>query len=312
MNVLRLVPAPLLKPFPNPLQLKLTCYHKFRCCRRWSFAECGSAQEARAALGMGKALPFSGTLDGLWRIARGEGARALWRGTSVSLAMSVPMVGIYLPLYDALLSLGQGAAWAPLAAGTLSRTAAVLATAPFELVRTRLQARGVVGNPTPVSSAAVCEGCDCPLGQDSARSSTATSGKRSIARLWRGVGSQLARDVPFSALYWGMVEPLRSALMRGQPDDAASVFRCNVAAGAMAGAIAGAATTPLDVVKTRVQVASEDGKAPSVARVLRNVTTNEGVAGLFRGWSARAGKAAPACAIVLSAYEGIKHWHALD
>ena len=57
--------------------------------------------------------------------------------------MAVPMVGIYLPLYDYLLEQlrqQQVGATAPLLAGTLARTASVLCTAPLELVRTRLQA----------------------------------------------------------------------------------------------------------------------------------------------------------------------------
>ncbi|KAK2078259.1 hypothetical protein QBZ16_004128 [Prototheca wickerhamii] len=229
---------------------------------RWSFAECGPAGQARASFGAGGPLPFSGTADALWRIARGEGLRALWRGTGVSLAMSVPMVGIYLPLYDALLSLGQGAAWAPLAAGTLSRTAAVLVTAPLELARTRLQARPRAALAAP--GAAPCADCACGLGGGAA----AGAGVRG---LWRGVGSQLARDVPFSALYWGLVEPLRAALAAGQPDDPGAVLRRNVAAGAAAGALAGAVTTPLDVVKTRVQVAGERGEPPSIARAAQDL-----------------------------------------
>jgi len=28
--------------------------------------------------------------------------------------------------------------------------------------------------------------------------------------LWTGLGAQLARDVPFSAICWGMLEPVRS------------------------------------------------------------------------------------------------------
>lgn len=72
-----------------------------------------------------------------------EGYRALWLGTRQSLMMSVPMVGIYMPLYDQLKaswasSLGAAA---PLAAGALSRTIAVVCVAPFELLRTRLQVR---------------------------------------------------------------------------------------------------------------------------------------------------------------------------
>ena len=35
---------------------------------------------------------------------------------------------------------------------------------------------------------------------------------RRVGSLWTGVGATLARDVPFSALYWGMVEPIRGGL----------------------------------------------------------------------------------------------------
>ncbi len=71
---------------------------------------------------------------------------ALWRGTGASLLMSVPMVGIYMPLYDILMEewKGTGAA-APLLAGSAARGVACFAVAPFELMRTRLQVGGFCG-----------------------------------------------------------------------------------------------------------------------------------------------------------------------
>ena len=80
---------------------------------------------------------------------------------------------------------------------------------------------------------------------------------------------------------------------------------CPPAAGAVAGGLAGAITTPFDVLKTRAQLATD--RAHPLLAGLRSIAREEGLAALFRGWSARSAKAAPACAIVLSSYEMIKH-----
>ena len=39
-------------------------------------------------------------LDGLIKIARTEGPAQLWRGTDLSLAVCVPAMAVYFPLYD--------------------------------------------------------------------------------------------------------------------------------------------------------------------------------------------------------------------
>lgn len=92
---------------------------------------------------------------------------------------------------------------------------------------------------------------------------------RAAAGMWRGLGATLARDVPFSAIYWGTVEPIRRSLLArtgagveaglvtgGPGGTPLEVMAANVAAGGLAGSLAAAATTPLDVVKTQVQVAA--------------------------------------------------------
>lgn len=112
-------------------------------CPHWASTEAASAA-ASATLKPGGASPhiYRGTLASMRHIARTEGVSQLWRGTDMALLMAVPMVGIYMPLYDytrGTLQPELGTSLAPLAAGALSRTAAVLCTAPLDLLRTRMQ-----------------------------------------------------------------------------------------------------------------------------------------------------------------------------
>jgi solute carrier family 25 protein 39/40 len=77
-----------------------------------------------------------------------------------------------------------------------------------------------------------------------------------VRMLWAGVGAQLARDVPFSAICWTTLEPVRRHLLEvaGPEPNVSSVLGANFAAGVLAGGLAAAATCPLDVAKTRRQI----------------------------------------------------------
>ena len=131
-------------------------------------------------------------------------------------------MGIYLPLYDYLvaeLQQRQVGVTAPLWAGTLARTASVFCTAPLELVRTRLQAAHLLTDGSAAARSSPVSAARGLLQQlpsaASGAGSTGASGSsrlRQVGSLWTGVGATLARDVPFSALYWGMVEPIRQGL----------------------------------------------------------------------------------------------------
>ncbi|KAL4553612.1 hypothetical protein Ndes2526B_g03448 [Nannochloris sp. 'desiccata'] len=286
---------------------------------KWNFAGCGPTcvritNPALPSNVCGPAceppLPYKGTYHALRTIARKEGISTLWRGTDIALMMSIPMVGIYLPLYDYLLEgaqqQGVGAA-APLLAGTLARTVAVYCTAPFELIRTRIQAVqspaiSPAGYGISDAKSSGSYGSSFSTGGTSSRTSSSsgrllqhlpmldkTSKTRALRSLWTGVGATLARDVPFSGLYWAMVEPIRKNLL--PPEGASSemeVMVANVAAGGISGGLSGAITTPLDVVKTRTQL--QMGTDHPVLRTLASILKQEGATGLFSGWSARAAK----------------------
>ncbi|KAL5993536.1 hypothetical protein ACLOJK_014461 [Asimina triloba] len=179
---------------------------------------------------------YKGTMD--------EGVARLWRGTNAALALAIPTVGIYLPCYDIFRNwieefTGHNAPgltpYAPLVAGTLARSLACICCSPIELARTRMQVFMHTNTNFLIP---------LPLPQQGYRI------------LWTGVGAQLARDVPFSAICWSTLEPIRRKLfgLVGEEANAATVLGANFSAGFVAGSLAAAATCPLDVAKTRRQI----------------------------------------------------------
>ena len=73
----------------------------------------------------------------------------LWHGVNVSMLISVPMICMYLPMYDNLMAeLSTSTTYAPLVAGSAARSVAVVATSPLELLKTRIQAAGAATHAT--------------------------------------------------------------------------------------------------------------------------------------------------------------------
>lgn len=271
---------------------------------------------------------FTSTLDGLRKIARNEGTLTLWRGLSPTLMMGIPANVIYFAGYDWLRTderspikqrVSEG--YAPLIAGSLARVAAAAATSPLEMFRTRLQA-------TPGTGA----GHFKATVQDLYHMTQA----KGYSSLWRGFTLTMWRDVPFSGLYWWGYEEVRKALIAARQqaphlsgsdheleESSLQAFLDSFISGGVSGSLAALVTTPFDVGKTRQQVFRHlddvplTGAAPrtalppgilapeqlSLPKFLMHIFREEGTAGLFRGWTARCLKVAPACAIMISTYE---------
>ncbi|CAO3587483.1 unnamed protein product [Absidia cylindrospora] len=239
-------------------------------------------------------LIFKGTLDGLYKIIRYEGATALWKGLSPALVMSVPANVIYFVGYDYLRDIIRPYTssainkkdYSPLVAGGVARTIAVAVISPIELFRTRLQAATGVNDFRHVFKGVI--------------NMVEKSGP---VALWRGLPPTLYRDVPFSAIYWMGYEESKQALLTHYPE--MNGLQASFFAGAFSGMIAAGLTTPFDVAKTKRQVDAGRGKLEStrVPDILKHIYKQDGVNGLFRGLSARLAKVAPSCAIMIYFYE---------
>ncbi|KAE9357558.1 hypothetical protein PF008_g3110 [Phytophthora fragariae] len=231
-------------------------------------------------------LQLQGTSHALRHIFQTEGLQGLFAGLSPAMVIAVPSTVLYYMSYDLLLHEGRQRlphmeGVVPLMAGTTARIVAASITSPIELIRTRMQGDKAGASIVATFQQAVRRG--------------------GYASLLNGLGATLARDVPFSAIYWTSYENLQRRLNSvEQLTRTQRAFAC----GAVSGAIAATVTTPFDVVKTLQQVSmTAQGSQRSGMMVLRQVIASNGVGGAFTGLSARLARVTPSCAIMISCYE---------
>jgi len=168
-------------------------------------------------------------------VLRAGGAARLWRGASAVLVSCVPSHAAYFSAYEAVKrALGADApGHHPLAAGAAGVAATALHDAvatPLDVVKQRLQLgyyRGVV------------------------HCLRAVVREEGPAALFRSYPTTLLMNMPFAAVAVAANESLKKLLAPagGEPPGLATFLL----AGGGAGALASAATCPLDVVKTRLQ-----------------------------------------------------------
>lgn len=261
-------------------------------------------------------MRYRGTLDLLYKVIRQEGFSRLWRGTYASLALAIPSVGIYMPLYDIFRNhmeelTSQNAPtmtpYVPLLAGSLARSIACITCYPVELARTRMQAfKHVQADAKPPGVWKTLTGVVAPV-----KTANSFQALQSYRFLWTGLGVQLARDVPFSAVCWSSLEPLRRKILSsiGEEASASSVLGANFCAGFVAGSLAAATTSPLDVARTRQQIEKDPNRAltMTIRRTLIEIWRDGGIRGLFAGAGPRVARAGPSVGIVVSFYEVVKY-----
>lgn len=198
--------------------------------------------------------PYTGTIDALLKISRHEGAKTLWSGLGPTLVLAIPATVIYFVFYEQLRvrmkdqyfrqfpgeSVGPKGKevypettttncvpfsftdhskdhppfFIPLLAGMAARITSVTVVNPMELVRTKMQSQRM-------SYFEV---------RNALHSVVQHEGYRG---LWRGLGSTLCRDVPFSGIYWTTYE----ALKRQADVESTPGFWFSFAAGAASGCV---------------------------------------------------------------------------
>lgn len=124
-----------------------------------------------------------------------------------------------------------------------------------------------------------------------------------LRAFYRSYGTQVAMNVPFQALHFMAYEWSQARLNPARAYDP----RAHALSGALAGALAASATTPLDVCKTVLNTQEGAWRAERLRDAAAHVLRASGARGFFRGLTARVLYQMPAAAICWLTYETFKH-----
>nr|KAF6311197.1 solute carrier family 25 member 20 [Myotis myotis] len=237
---------------------------------------------------------YSGTFDCFRKTLMREGVRGLYRG------MAAPIIGVTPMFAVCFFGFGLGKKLQQkhpedvlsypqlFAAGMLSGVFTTGIMTPGERIKCLLQIQASSGE-TKYNGALDC-----------AKKVYQESGIRGI---YKGTVLTLMRDVPASGMYFMTYEWLKNILTpEGKSVSELSVPRI-LAAGGVAGIFNWVVAIPPDVLKSRFQTAPP-GKYPNGFRdVLRELVRNEGVASLYKGFTAVMIRAFPANAACFLGFE---------
>lgn len=201
--------------------------------------------------------------------ARGGGQivlKGLYSGLAGNLLGVLPasalFVGIYEPTKQKLLKTFPEnlSAVAHLTAGAVGGIAASLIRVPTEVVKQRMQTGQFASAPDAVHLIISKEG---------------------FKGLYAGYGSFLLRDLPFDAIQFCLYEQLRIGYKLAARRDLNDPE--NAMIGAFSGALTGAITTPLDVIKTRLMVQGSANQYKGILDCVQTIVREEGPPALLKG-----------------------------
>lgn len=235
--------------------------------------------------------------------------RGLYGGYSPAVLGSFPSTAAFFGTYEytkrALIGdWGMNDTMAYFIAGVLGDLALSVFYVPSEVLKTRLQLQGRYNNIYTRGS-----GYNYRNLRDAISTITRSEGPQTFVF---GYKETLIRDLPFSALQFAFYEKFRAWAIGYQRTEDLPVT-LELLTGAAAGGLAGTLTTPMDVIKTRIQTQTAQPMhttpvtsiwdRSSTVRALRSIYRTEGVLGAFSGVGPRCIWTAVQSSIMLLLYQ---------
>ncbi|KAI5078699.1 hypothetical protein GOP47_0006370 [Adiantum capillus-veneris] len=233
----------------------------------------------------------------LMTILKTEGVLGLYRGIGAMALGAGPAHAVYFSVYEVAKENlgGNRPGHHPIvhgAAGILATVASDAVFTPMDVVKQRLQLPGNAYQGV----------IDCIR---------RTLREEGIKAFYASYRTTVIMNAPYTATHFATYEAVKAGLKSRWPEKSneENLF-VHLTAGGAAGALASIVTTPLDVVKTRLQCQGVNGAerftTSSIREVVRTIVEKEGPKALLRGMVPRVLFSTPAAAICWSTYEASK------
>ncbi|KAF9113677.1 Fe(2+) transporter [Mortierella sp. AM989] len=233
---------------------------------------------------------YSGVINAATRITTQEGARTLWRGVNSVIMGAGPAHALYFATYEhAKQSFGGNGSGHHLVAAAAAGACATIAhdalMNPFDVIKQRMQVHGSVYRSV----------MDC---------ATKVYRAEGLRAFYISYPTTLTMTIPFQSIQFATYEYLRKVLNPAGNYDPMT----HIMAGGVAGAVAAAATTPLDVAKTLLQTRGESKdlrirNCSGLFEAWRLIYQRQGISGFAKGLQPRILSHMPSTAICWSVYE---------
>ncbi|KAG0465848.1 hypothetical protein HPP92_020012 [Vanilla planifolia] len=251
-----------------------------------------------------------------------DGVKGFYRGIAPGVTGSLATGATYFGVIESTkhwieaVNPSLGGHWAHFIAGAIGDTLGSFVYVPCEVIKQRMQVQGTRSSWTStmmkqnVSQKSAAQMYHYYTGMLHAGHTIWK--EHGVRGLYAGYWSTLARDVPFAGLmvtfyeaFKDLVEYGKQRLPPGSNVGISSSFE-GLLLGGLAGGLSAYLTTPLDVIKTRLQVQGSNVRYQGWLDAFRSIWKAEGTNGLFKGSIPRIMWYVPASALTFMAVEFLR------
>ncbi|MCO5571792.1 hypothetical protein L7F22_025540 [Adiantum nelumboides] len=246
-------------------------------------------------------------------VLKHDGYRGLYRGLPAGMAGSFATGATYFGLIE------MARAWinerhpglsGPLShfcAGAVGDTLGSVIYVPCEIIKQRMQIQGspqnwqakMAGTPNTQYYRSFLHAARCIVREEGYKG------------LFTGFGSTIGRDIPFAGLMIVFYEGLAEIIKSGKDPTNAKEFAItgfeDLVLGGVAGGSSAFLTTPLDIIKTRLQVQGSTKRYKGWSDAMASIWKEDGFMGFWKGSLPRVIWYLPACAVTFMSWQAMRN-----